>query len=563
MLFVEIALALVIAALCGFIAHILRQPTIIGYIAAGLVISSLGVFQLHGAGVFDGFASVGVTLLLFIVGLEMDFRELRHVGVPAILTGIGQILFTFAGGFGLLALLGFSPIVSLYIALALTFSSTIIVVKLLSEKRDLTSHYGRIVVGFLLVQDFVAILALIFLAGLARGGDPGLSFALTLAKGVLLVAAIILGSRLLPRFLDYIGSSPEMLFLFSLAWSLGVAALAASPLVGLSIEIGGFLAGLALAGSSEQFQIGARLKPLRDFFLIIFFVGLGAQMFSQGFSLNLSVSGVLAAFVLIGNPLIVLFIMSLLGYRSKTSFLASLTVAQISEFSFILMAVGARAGHVTSADVSLVTFVGILTIFFSSYFITYGEELYAFFRRPLKFFEAHARRGEETRSGEPLRDHVVLLGVHRLGQTIFRALSEMKAPFIAVDFDPSVVRGFASRGAEVLYGDASDPEIQELARFSSARIVISTIPSFRENLAILDSVRRQNPGARVVLTADTEWMGRELYLLGADYVILPHFLGGEYLAEIIHRDPGLERLAALRERDIGVLAASRVSQARP
>src|SRR3989344_7068032 len=271
-LFTEITIALVLAAVFGFVAHLMRQPPIIGFIFAGLAVGFLANPELGGVEFIDGLAPIGVALLLFLVGLELDFKDLKNVGLPALVTGLGQILFTFGIGYFIIKLLGFATIPAVYIAIALTFSSTIIVVKLLSEKRELTSLYGRIVVGFLLLQDFVAILVLIMLAGLqGDGATSPLNFALTVARGSILVAATFVGSRFLPRLLNRVGRSQEMLYLFSIAWVLGIAAL--TEMAGLSIEVGGFLAGVALANSSEHFQIGARMRPIRDFFLILFFVG--------------------------------------------------------------------------------------------------------------------------------------------------------------------------------------------------------------------------------------------------------------------------------------------------
>ncbi|MBI4193227.1 MAG: cation:proton antiporter [Candidatus Colwellbacteria bacterium] len=549
-IFGEIALALVVATFAGFAARFLRQPTIVGFIAAGLFFGLLGSLKGVSGGVFESLASLGVTLLLFIVGLEMDFRELAHIGFPALMTGVGQIVVTFGLGYYLLLFLGFAQLSALYVAIALTFSSTIIVVKLLSEKRDLNSLHGRIVVGFLLVQDLVAILLIIFLGGLARGESLPLGIVATIFKGAALVFLTLLVSRGLPRLLDRIGTSGELLFLFSLAWSFGIAALVSAPVVGLSIEIGGFLAGLALANSSEHFQIAARLRPLRDFFLILFFVGLGSQMVS-GLSLSVLANALLLSlFVLVVNPLIVLLIMGALGYRARTSFLASLAVAQISEFSFILMALGGRLGHVESRDVSVVTLVGAFTIFVSSYLIMYGREVFSRFKNLLAVFEfrKHLRHGE--RAASRLANHVIVIGAHRVGASVVRALLEAKKKFVVVDYDPRVVRSLARQGVEVFYGDASDEEILSLAGAERAEIVVSTVPSHADNAAVISMMKRLNPRASVVATGESEHARHELYRLGAHYVVLPHLLGGMHLAHVLVRPRASSEFSRLRERDL-------------
>lgn len=559
MLFTEIVIAIISAAAIGILFHVLRQPSIIGFIVAGLIIGSLGYLAQENIAVINNLASIGVALLLFIVGLEMNIKELRHIGKAAVLVGLGQIVFTFALGFLICSLLGFSNLISFYISIALTFSSTIVVVKLLSEKKDLRSLYGRIVLGALLIQDLVAILILLFLAGLHDTGTIGVGFAVTLLKGAVFIAATALISPYLPKLLDLISRSRELLFLFSIAWALGVAALAGSKFVGLSIEVGGFLAGLSLAGSAENFQISSKLRPLRDFFLILFFVGLGTNML-LGISPELVSSAVaLSLFVLIGNPLIILIIMGLMGYRARTSFLSGLTFAQISEFSFIIMVLGSRLGHLGVPEVSLVTLVGIITIFTSSYFIHYGDRFYEFMRPGLKFFQKKRGVVEEFVEETNLKNHLVLVGAHRMGQAILRALSNSTRDFVALDFDPVIVKKLREHNLPVFYGDVTEEAVQESVGLDKAHVVISTVPDPKDNLVILETVRRRNPQTKIILTAESERDAEALYNEGADYVILPHFLGGRELVEIIDRDHSFTSLNKLKARDLVAIKGNSIS----
>lgn len=546
-LFTEITIALVLAAVFGFVAHLLRQPPIIGFIFAGLAVGFLANPEVGGVEFIDGLAPIGVALLLFLVGLELDFKDLKNVGLPALITGFGQILFTFGIGYFIIKLLGFATVPAIYISIALTFSSTIIVVKLLSEKRELNSLYGRIVVGFLLLQDFVAILVLVVLAGLEGDGGSPMGFALTLIRGAFLVAATFIGSRFLPKLLDRVGRSQEMLYLFSIAWVLGVASL--TEFAGLSIEVGGFLAGVALANSSEHFQIGARMRPIRDFFLILFFVGLGAKMLVAGAVTTIVPAILLSLFVLVGNPLIVMLLMGALGYRARTSFLASLTVAQISEFSLIVAALGLRLGHIGPEHVALITFVGIFTIFISSYFIIYGEEIYKKLKPALKLFEFRHKLIEETSLDRDFENHVVLVGVHRTGGTILQTLINGGEDFVALDFDPFVVKDLQRNDTPVIYGDISDEDIQELVGLKKARLIISTVPGKKDNLSILEG----RGEARVIVTAGSDEDAKEFYKKGASYVIMPQFSGGWELAQAIGGGKGLAGLAELQERDAQVL----------
>ena len=565
-LFGELALVVVIAAALGVLAHMLKQPTLVGYLLAGFIIGPFGYLKLVNLDIVHVLAEVGIALLLFMIGLEMNprmnFREFREFGKPAVYTGVGQIFFTFIAGFFLVMYLGFGMLASAYISIALTFSSTVIVVRLLSEKKDLNSLYGKIVIGFLLVQDFFAILALIFLAGLSRLAVDAsvwgviLSVFLSFLKGgALLAASIFLSRRVFPRILDALGRSQEALFLFSIAWGLGLAALMATPWIGFSIEIGGFLAGLALASSITHFQIAGHIKPIRDFFVMLFFVALGAQLVVGNFAEISYSATVLSLFVLIGNPLIVMFIMAFLGYRSRTSFLASLTVAQISEFSLILAALGLRLGHLDERAVSLVTFVGIITITISSYFILHGSAIYEFMKRGLKFFEWRRGVAEKSGGAAPHANHVVLVGAHRMGSNIMAALKAVGEPFVVVDFDPLIVEALIKKNVPVIYGDITDEEIQELAGIGRARVIISTGPDAKDSAILLALLKRENPGAIIVLTAETEWEAKRFYEGGADYVILPHFVGGLQIAQAIKSDKGFNQLEALKEHDLGLLLA--------
>lgn len=258
---------------------------------------------------------------------------------------------------------------------------------------------------------------------------------------------------------------------------------------------------------------------------------------------------VLSAFVLIGNPIIVFFVMGALGYRSRTSFLSGINVAQISEFSLIIVALGHRLGDLSSADVSLVTSIAVITIFVSSYYISYGDKIYKFFRPFVKNFEFRKKLVEELPPETHLKNHIVLVGVHRMGSGILEALTSSGADFVAIDFDPVVVKKLTASGVPVVYGDIDDIDIQERVGLKDASVVISTVPGFKNNLAIVKLLERHDRNIVTILTADDGWHAKELYKEGADYVLVPHFIGGQEIAEIIGRSGGLNRLKKLRQRD--------------
>ncbi|KKR76967.1 MAG: Transporter, CPA2 family [Candidatus Levybacteria bacterium GW2011_GWA2_40_8] len=551
-IYTELTLIIVLAAGLSIFFRFLRQPPILAYILAGVILGPLGIIHLQGKEVITSLAEIGITLLLFMLGLELRFSELKSVGKVSIITGLAQILFTSVVGYSLSIFLGFSPIVSLYVSIALTFSSTIIIVKLLSDKKDLQSLYGKISVGFLLVQDFVAIVALIFLSGFTGGGPLSfLEFFTIILKAVVLFGWVILLSwHFLPYLINKISHSPETLFLFSIAWAFGLSALVTSPLIGFSIEIGGFLAGLALANSLENYQIISRVRPLRDFFITIFFVTLGTRLLISDFSEILIPGVILSAFVLIGNPIIVMIIMGVLGYRKRTGFMAGLTVAQISEFSLILMIMGNRIGHVSDQAVSLVTFVGAITFVISTYMILNNNYLYKLLSPFLDIFERSNVR-EKRIPSEKIKDHVVLIGVRRMGESILEALKkDEKTKIVAVDFNPDIVETLKEDGVISFYGDIADEEIQELAQIDKAKLIISTVSDLEDNLLLLKSIKNLKKKPKVVLLALEKHEARELYKEGADYVVIPHIAGGHHLAKILVEENHMELIEKYKEKDM-------------
>jgi hypothetical protein len=427
-------------------------------------------------------------------------------------------------------------------------------VKLLSEKRDLHSLSGRLAVGILIVQDIAAILLLVVLSGFASGGGFSPSgLIVSVLQGTALFACIFwIGRKLVPLFIDRIAGSQELLFLVSLAWVFLLAALVER--IGFSIEIAGFIAGVSLANASEHFQIAGRIRPLRDFFILIFFVLLGSSI--SVMSLQSIGWPVLAfsLFVLIGNPLVVLVLMGLMGYRRRTSFLTGIAIAQISEFSLVLAALGRKIQHLDDGTVSLITSVGIITITISSYLIIHGDALFKLVHRPLRFFERKVTKENGSVSGE--RAHpVILIGAHRTGQAI--ATSVPRSDLLVIDFDPKVIEELKGSGYAYLFGDIMDPDIAERAHLTEARLVICTSPDFDDNMNIVKLLMHHLPRPKIIVRAEDELQAELLYAAGADYVLLANFTAGQYLGKTIALDPAMKILEHLKKRDLVMLKHKR------
>jgi Kef-type K+ transport system membrane component KefB len=416
-------------------------------------------------------------------------------------------------------------------------------------------------VGFLLVQDFVAVLILVFLAGFQTGELTPFVFLSVLLKGIVLVSCVYFLSRfILSRIFDKAAMiSSEFLCLASIAWVLALSSLVSLPQVGFSLEIGGFLAGIALANSSEHLQIASRVKPLRDFFIPIFFLLLGAKMAAGLASALLFPALALSLFVLIGNPLILLGIMGMLGYKSRTSFLASITVAQISEFSFIIVTLGEKLGHIPSSVVGLIALVGVITMTSSTYLILNGHRLYPKLKSVLRLFERKRTKESAFVPSEKLKGHIVLLGVGRTGSVLLPILERQKYPLLIVDFNPRVVEKLTAKGFTVMYGDATDVDALELLNLAEAEYVISTTNNIPGNLVLLERINRLPRKPLVIMTASSPSEALELYDAGADYVVVPRIISGEHLADIFAKHVGAESIdfTKLRERHFERLARER------
>lgn len=538
--FAQISILLVTASLFGVIAKFLKQPLLVGFLFSGFLLSYFGFLGDHE--MLDSLGKIGVALLLFLIGMEMNLADLKNVGKVAIATGLGQIVFTILISFLIALGLGFSFISAIYIAAALSFSSTIIIVKLLSQKGDINSLYGKISVGFLLVQDFVAIIILLFLAGLKEGNTSLVTVFLVLVKSVGLFGLVwYLSKDLLPKiFTRIVGNSQELLFIISIAWALGIASLVGGPL-NLSFEIGGFLAGLALSNLPDHIGISSKTKSLRDFFLTIFFVTLGGQLVISGAGQILPLALLFSLIVLIGNPLIVMFILGLMGHKSRTSFLASVAVAQISEFSFILMAMGKSLGHVSQSELSLIILVGAITMTGSTYLILGSEKVYYKLRNILKIFERKKTRESVFAREIDLKDHVVLIGCDKIGSSLIPFFKKHNYQLVVVDFDPNVFSRLSSENINVLLGDITDEDIIALTRMDKAKLVLSTIPNLEENYYIINTLKKIHNRPVFIASSNNKFETLRLYEEGVDYVLNPDIITGEFLRHTF-KNYGLNQL---------------------
>lgn len=554
--FGEVAALLVMSAVIGLLGILLRQPLIVSFIAVGLIAGPSALDVVHSDEQISLLSELGIAVLLFLVGIKLDVKLIRSLGAVALLTGFGQVAFTSIFGYLIGLALGLGHVTSLYVAVALTFSSTIIIVKLLSDKREIDSLHGQIALGFLIVQDLVVVLAMIVLSAIGIGaaaedadGHGGGSVLTALALGLAMVALVVLFVRYLANPLtERLARAPELLVIFAIAMAAMFAAI--GDFVGLGKEVGGLLAGVALASTPYRETIAARLAPLRDFLLLFFFIALGSALDLSLLGAHVIGAFVFSLFVLVGNPLIVLAIMGAMGYRKRTGFLAGLTVAQISEFSLIFVAMGVSLGHAQGDALGLVTMVGLVTIAASTYMITYSHQLYAIIEPLLGIFERKNTPREPSEAGAH-RDGgytVIVFGLGRFGTAIGMRLKKRGIRVLGVDFNPLALRRWRELGIETEFGDATDPEFVAELPLSRAEWIVSTVPIHPTGLShedtrttLIQLTRTSGFRGRIAVASHHSRDTEELVAAGADMVLEPFQDAADRAVDLLCGAPEEER----------------------
>ncbi len=552
-IFLDIAIIFIVAAIFGFIAKKLNQPKIPFYIFAGFVVGPFGLMLAEKVGLVSLFlswfvvdisglfvndpstikilAEIGIAFLLFVVGLELNLSKLKDIGIIATLGGSLQVLILFTIGSILALGMGFLHIESIYIGLILAFSSTVVVVKLLADNKELNTLHGRIVMGTLLMQDVIAVIVLSMLATFNSFSAMVLLFALFKAIAVLVVAWF-LSKFIFPKIFTFAAKSNEVLFLVSLATCFFFSLLLTS--LGFSIAIGAFIAGITLANLPYNIAIVGRVKSIRDFFATLFFVSLGMEFFLEPGVGILKPLLIFFLFIIIVKPLITMLLCSLFGYMKSTSFFASLSLAQISEFSLIILSQGLLLGHISQDIFSIGVMLGVITMTSASYFINYDNQIYKGMSKVLKVFDFIKPDKQKLEYlPEEMKYDVVLVGVNRIGYSIIKSLNKIKENVLVIDYNPEIIKDFMRKKQPCFYGDIGDLETISRLNFKDVDIVVSTVPTQSYNVMLIKKIKEQNKDALIFVTTEEIDNALELYDHGADYVILPHFLGGEYVSVLL------------------------------
>lgn len=524
----EVGVMIIVAALFAFIFKMIRQPFIPAYILTGIIIGPLVLGLIQDTDLIISLSQIGVAFLIFTAGLEIKFKKLKEVGKVASIGGVVQVLIMFIIAFAVALGLGFSGTAPAYIGLVVTLSSTMIVVTLLAEKRELNSLHGRIIIGILLIQDVVAIIALAVLSS-------DLSFnsiVIVLAKALIFAFIAFVLSKVANPVFRVAAKSRELLLLVSISF-LFLFTIGAY-FADLSIIIGAFFAGVALANSDYKTEIRGNISSLREFFAVIFFVALGMQLrlISGEFILLFFA---LLVLVIVVKPYVIMFLVRVSGYKKRTSFLTGNALAQTSEFSLIILTIGLGLAHISEGLFSTLVLLTILTMSITTYFVGHEKKMASIFSGPLNILNKYKSKKEELEYLNTDGKRTIIFGCHRMGSLILKNFEKDKRDLIVVDYNPEIIKSLIDKKIPCIYGDFMHEEILEKINLKHAQIVISTIPNFEENLLLVKKTKRVNPRATVIIVASRISEALDLYKHGADYVILPKVIGGERTANLVKK----------------------------
>jgi len=553
--FAELGVILLLVMVMSYVMKVLKQPLMIGYIITGLIVGPQMLGVLHDTQGVAMFSHLGVALLLFMVGIGLNTREIKEMGKPALLIGLAQVGLTILFGWLLSRGLWYSVMTSLFIGIALSLSSTIIIVKLLGDKGLLDDVFGKLSIGILIVQDILAMLLLILLSSLPGAGESVArwSFAgmLILKLGAVVGVTYLLIRYVLPRLVSFVAQSQEFLLVFAIGRCLLSAALMEA--IGFSLEIWALIAGLSLSSLPYRFEIASKTKPLRDFFIVLFFVSLGSQLDLSSVLNSGGTIIVLSVFVLVMKPLLTMIPMRFLHYKGKTSFLTGTTLAQVSEFSFILMTLLVSMRLVDDPSlVSVLTMVGLITIAGSSYYTTYADKIVKSVTPYLGRFETKYVSSVQEETSHQY--DIVVFGNHRTGKSIVDMLIKNKKNFVIVDYDPQVIKKLEAAWLPCRYGDASDSDTLTELHFEQVKMVVSTIHDYETNMLILNALKKYPHPIVSLLSSHKLSDAQLLYDQWANYVIVPHAIGGHHTAMMIEQyEYDIEKYAAQKLSDYSVL----------
>lgn len=548
----DFGILFLVIVVISFLVKILKQPIIIGYIISGFLFSLLIATGSSTEEQILSMAELGITFLLFLMGLEFDFHNLKHLGKDVfIMTGISSIIF-FALAFGAAHLVGFGTEESIYLAIIFLFSSTLLVAKWLEDKKEIITLHGKITLGILIAQDVFAIVILTLLNSFQETKIVAILW--VLLQGVLLILiALIFVRYLLNYLLKLAFRYPELLFVSSLGVCFLFVVL--SPLLGYSTAIGAFIAGVTLANTEYKNDILGRLKPLIIFFNLLFFVGMGFQITTAFTAKAVAIMLLFLAFCLFVKPGVMYLTLRLRGYDLKTAFLTAINLAQVSEFGLIIVSSAVLAGIVGTeiAAIAIILIVG--TFVLSSYLIKYDTFLLKQSQPLLRKIDRFFPHKAPAESGGAIAGFQVLLfGYYDLGKEFFSKLEGLGKKTLVVENDRANIDLLKQERIPYVYGAVSNPYFLDRLDFSATEIVVSSIMDADESKMMICTIKQKNPKATLIVTAKNVRNSLELYDAGADYVIYPSYVNEQKVSVLLEDyTSDINKIISKKVQDIALL----------
>ncbi len=547
----DIGLIVIVATLIGFVIKFFKQPMIFAYMLAGLILGPHVLGKIVNQETILGLSELGITFLLFIVGLEFNLKKIREVSSVVFFGGSIQVAATMAVGILISLWLGFRAIEAAYIGIIIALSSTLVVVKWLADKKEIDTLHGRIVIGILILQDIVAIIALTFFSNINNFSFSGLG--ISVLKGIVLVLGAYILNRPLQKVFAFASKFGELLFISSLSLCFVFAFIA--QYLGFSISIGAFLAGIMIANLPYSLELIGKIKSIANFFTVLFFASLGLQLSIPSISKVVVPVIVMLGAVLIVKPLITIFAVKIFGYKSKTAFLSGISLAQTSEFSLIIAALGVAQGHISQEIFAMAIVLTVITIGASSYLIKYSNLIYykigkyVFLNERIHAAKHDSKNDEsEEYKGEKISSDVIIFGYEGVDHSLVERFKSMKKSITVVDLEPDVIRRLKAVGIKCIYGDPSEFEIINKLALENSEVIISTVHDVVSNLHLIRKTREHNKKAIIISAANRIKESLELYEAGADYVVLPHLLGESQVSVVVENF----------SKDINTLIASKL-----
>ncbi|AOV95316.1 hypothetical protein AQV86_05360 [Nanohaloarchaea archaeon SG9] len=521
------ALMIITAAVLGAVARKTKQPTVIAYIITGLL---LGPFFLDIIAETEGtklLGELGLSFLLFLIGLEIKLDEIREIFSEVSVIAVAQISVSAVLGYLAGQAFGFSFIESVFVAASFTFSSTAVVVKLLSSKDEISTLPGKIGVGVLLIQDVVVVLLLALLSTSASTPSQIVASIAEIAVMISVIAGVsyLSSEKLLPRVFRKVSENRQAFFIHGVTWAFLFITLSDS--LGVSTEIGAFFAGLSLAQLPYSHELIEEIRPLTDFFMAVFFINIGLGLTGNALSTYMVEAFVAASILMIGKFAVLFFTIDRLKFTPETSLKSALNLSQMSEFSLILGSLGVSKGLISPEIFGFISLTMIITVGFSSYFIVFNEKIYRRFEHLLARIDSEAKKDVDV---DVLEDHALIIGYDFIGRRSAEILDDAYERVMVVDRNSNNVNRLSRSSYEYIYGDFGHGEIRNASQIDKADFILSLVPDINVNRKIVEEA---SPEAAVFVKGDSLEDATELYDLGAHYVIQKNELVGEKMGEYL------------------------------